>query len=195
MQKKVSTLVGTIIIVAVAVILFGGVFAYQYFTTKSQQNSLQQNSEFFALRQKTDQTQNLTTETAGWKTYRNEKYGFEFNYPKEWHLWEANSFLGLVIIYPNDKSEQVLNKTISTTDEISFQPVDNLDGIKTQQISIGKLQWLYRIMPNDNPLDGGTEKGVEYLTAMNNNKYMDVATGLSNEEILLKILSTFKFTK
>jgi len=32
MQKKISTLVGIIIIVAVAVILFGGVFVYQYFS-------------------------------------------------------------------------------------------------------------------------------------------------------------------
>jgi len=31
MQRKISTLVGIIIIIVVAVVLFGGVFAYQYF--------------------------------------------------------------------------------------------------------------------------------------------------------------------
>ena len=34
MQKQISTLIGIIIIVAVAVILFGAVFAYQYFALK-----------------------------------------------------------------------------------------------------------------------------------------------------------------
>ena len=33
-QKGVSTLIGIIIIVAAAVVLFGGVFAYQYFSLK-----------------------------------------------------------------------------------------------------------------------------------------------------------------
>ena len=40
-QKGVTTLVGIIIIIVVAVILFGGVFAYQYFATKFQQNQIQ----------------------------------------------------------------------------------------------------------------------------------------------------------
>ena len=35
-QKGISTLTGIIIIVVVVVILFGGVFAYQYFATKTQ---------------------------------------------------------------------------------------------------------------------------------------------------------------
>jgi predicted negative regulator of RcsB-dependent stress response len=38
MQKGVSTLTGFIIIVVEMVILFGGVFAYQYFTMQSINN-------------------------------------------------------------------------------------------------------------------------------------------------------------
>ena len=34
-QKKVSTLVGVIIIIVAAVVLFGGIFTYQYFSAKA----------------------------------------------------------------------------------------------------------------------------------------------------------------
>jgi hypothetical protein len=68
-QKGISTLIGIIIIIAVALVLFGSVFAYQYFFVKPQ------NSEFLVSRQKTDQI-------AGWQTYKNAKYGIEFKYPK-----------------------------------------------------------------------------------------------------------------
>lgn len=36
--------------------------------------------------QKTNQ---VDGETANWKTYRNEKYGFEFKYPSSWQLYDA----------------------------------------------------------------------------------------------------------
>jgi len=63
MQKKISTLVGIIIIIAAAVILFGGAFAYQYFALKAY-NEIQSQQA-----------------TESWKTYKNDKYGFEFKYP------------------------------------------------------------------------------------------------------------------
>ncbi len=56
-QKGISTLTGIIIIVAVAVILFGGVFAYQYFTKsetqnpKSETNSNFQNIGYFEIKE------------------------------------------------------------------------------------------------------------------------------------------------
>ncbi|MEK7080415.1 MAG: hypothetical protein AAB925_01100 [Patescibacteria group bacterium] len=55
-QKGISTLVGITIIVAVAIIAFGGVFAYQYFTNpKTQTSNAQLNLN----------SQNSNTETAG----------------------------------------------------------------------------------------------------------------------------------
>jgi hypothetical protein len=66
-QKGISTLVGITIIVVIAAILFGGVFVYQYFATKSQTSATN--------------VQNSNVQTAGWKTYTNTQYGFEFQYP------------------------------------------------------------------------------------------------------------------
>ncbi len=80
-QKQISTLFGIIIIIIVAIVLVGGVFAWQYFVPKAQQNS-----EFFGSSQKTNQTQTQTagpalSEVEGWKTYTNTKYGFEIKVP------------------------------------------------------------------------------------------------------------------
>lgn len=72
-QKGISTLIGIIIIAVVAVVLFGAVFAYQYFVAKSKTpiSNVQSNSN----------TQTTNTETVGWKTYVNSEYGFEITYP------------------------------------------------------------------------------------------------------------------
>jgi len=103
-MKKISTLWGVIIILAVAVVLFGGCFAYQYFakpqtpTINDQQNPGEQvmcttdamecpdgsfvgrtgpNCEFVCP------TTTEITDTSDWKTYTNSEYGFSFQYPTE----------------------------------------------------------------------------------------------------------------
>jgi hypothetical protein len=82
-----TTLIGIIIIVAVAVVIFGGVFAYQYFAVKNN-NQLQVLNENQNITDKTkiDETANLApSEVEGWKTYTNTEYGFEFKYPNEYY--------------------------------------------------------------------------------------------------------------
>jgi len=79
-MRKISTLTGIIIIFAVAVILFGGVFAYQYSVIKRIQQ--------INIVQPIDQTAGSPVQsqqaTEGWKTYTNTQYGFELEYPSDW---------------------------------------------------------------------------------------------------------------
>ena len=64
MQKQKTILIIAIIIVVLAVIL-GGIFAYQYFSAKSQ-------------------TVVQTDQTADWKNYKNAEYGFGITFPDSW---------------------------------------------------------------------------------------------------------------
>ncbi len=87
-----TTLIGIIIIIAVAVVLFGGVFSYQYYL-KSQ--TLNQNAKT------TNSPVQSQQATEGWKTYTNTEYGFEFNYPGNWETYEKP---GQVNLGPKDKT-------------------------------------------------------------------------------------------
>ncbi|MEK7658319.1 MAG: hypothetical protein AAB352_00455 [Patescibacteria group bacterium] len=91
MQKQISTLTGIIIIVAATVILFGGVFGYKYFSVKQ----LQLAEKALQAQQILDKSFPLagesTTETAGWKTYTNTQYGFNFQYPQVYGLLKQDA--------------------------------------------------------------------------------------------------------
>ena len=120
-QKGISTLIGLIIIIAIAVLSFGGVFAYQYFKksqipiTNDQQNSNVQNQN----------------ETAGWKTYTNSEYGFEFKYPKDVNLKET----------PPPSGMGLTGNTVSY--QINFDIKPNPAGLKVFQFDYKAVERFY----------------------------------------------------
>jgi len=75
----------------------GGLILYTVFLSKDSNKSLIENEEspvrVFKLIGWVMSPQDNTAkdETAGWKTYRNEEYGFEIKYPKDW-TYEQNIF-------------------------------------------------------------------------------------------------------
>ena len=97
-QKRISTLSGIIIILAVAVILFGGVFAWQYYSTKNP------NIPAFA------KSYGVAKQTAGWKTYTNSEYGFEIKYPDDFVIDSDFGFQG--IHFRSSQNEQDYKKSL-----------------------------------------------------------------------------------
>ena len=78
-QKGISSLIGIIIIVAVAVAAVGSIFAYQYY---SMPKEVIKNPVIEIPNTETPKIEAPKNETASWKTYRNDEYGFEFKYPE-----------------------------------------------------------------------------------------------------------------
>ena len=108
-MKKISTKSGIIIIVAVAVILFGGVFSYQYFAVNTNNQSKLQN------------------QTAGWKTYKNNEYGFEVTFPDSWkgysvmvQSWEGHVINNYQQTYSGPK---IIIKNPQTTPQQPWQDI------------------------------------------------------------------------
>jgi len=81
------------------------------------------------------------SETASWKTYRNEEYGFEIKYPKEWNLCKVE--------YPKEMKES-MNLIVSE----GFTPWDCLEG------SLGPYPIYISVLdkPSQQYLEGVPEK-------------------------------------
>jgi len=86
-QAGISTLVGIVIILLVAGVLFGGVFAYQYFA-KSPALLEAQSQQIQTQNPQADNMEPVN-QTAGWQTYTNTEYGYELQYPNGWFLFHS----------------------------------------------------------------------------------------------------------
>ena len=124
--------------------------------------------------------QNNITEGTEFNTYRNEEFGFEFNFPKDWKIREnafgsAVSKFNLVIepinILPNDWIEKV-TKDMIESDRLS---VDGVSGVKYKELDMGLPQ-------------------IEYIFPLGDNKIV-IGGKEQYEATLNEVLSTFKFLK
>ncbi len=79
MQQPISTLKGIIVIIITIVIAVGGVFTYEYSVAERLKNIAVLDANHMS-----------NPETAGWKTYTNNQYGFSFQYPATTTLSENN---------------------------------------------------------------------------------------------------------
>lgn len=87
-------------IILAAVVIIGGGLTYWYVTSNNSSDITAAPSPTLT---KTSSPTNSANQTADWKTYTNNTYGFSFKYPKDWYIDEMVSANGIAVIanYPN----------------------------------------------------------------------------------------------
>jgi len=210
MQKGFSAIIGIVIIVVIAFVAIGGIFAYQYFFIKPVATSsiVQQilNKPFPLAGEPTDQT-------AGWKTYINTEYGFEFKYPSNWVVIKTTNGVSLTSPERKKKYDECDPPKQFCGSEFDFYVVtcSAQNGINydcAYGLNLGEYRPLGS--PLIKPMIIGDEAGYEWLettsngggynfTVTHNNMVYSMGTqGEYNWETAPKtikqIVSTFKFT-
>jgi hypothetical protein len=188
-KNKASAVVIAIIIVVVLAIIGGGVW---YVVSKNQPSSSPTGEE--------DQYKD-------WKTYRNEEYGFEFRYPKE---WPQPTMTGGCLSggFPQEKSKWTLRVGI-----IGKGPCEGADCSQYELSGFSYLDYdsaLNSLQENDYISEPKETKlnSLEVITYIESGLRLDQTALIfgptqtlkfvnvwGEEKYFNQILSTFKFTK
>ena len=158
-----------ILIIILAVLI--GVFGYLYLSGKYKP---------------TGPLKKVSDETAGWKTYTNEKYGFEIKYPPNYNV--------------SNLRDGIVGKSLeSKYSFIDFSDLQKPYGPVNKSIIINGIEGMEsKILGN---MDGGIDYGVSFKSQKTQNGYLGVgfltnAKGYESKiEEFKEILSTFKFIK
>jgi len=85
------SVIGITLVIAVIVLIGGGFFGYQYLKLQKIREGTKPPAAKTEAPPSSTETQPQTEEidTSTWKTYRNEKYGFEVRYPSTWWAFKS----------------------------------------------------------------------------------------------------------
>ena len=173
-RKTIPPFIGIAIIVIVAVVLFGGVFEWQYFSVPETPVAIQ--------------PQTIQNQTAGWKMYTNTQYGFSFQYPTNFGdlsytqgslSLDQGNYGNIIIFYP-----RILGNPPNYPDTFSDLRVRfSGKGYDESNVIIGGIQGIKVSSP---------QIGDTVYVPLSDNKIIEIDGNFKNP-VFTKILSTFKF--
>ena len=131
--------------------------------------------------------QSNSTDTSTWKTYRNEKYGFEFRYPPSWdeHFVSSNRVQIDILTHKGTNAKELAEQIECGDGGDGNEGCPALYNKSTEEIQVGNIKVWLRIDGRDQ-MHAYFDTTVPFST-------IEVYMGLGDEDIFRKLISTFKF--
>lgn len=188
------------IVISIILVSFAAVIGWLAWLGSDQENMQTESTN------KKERGSSTTPTVENWKVYKNDKYGFEFNYPKEWFTYERTNGEKRIYIQtvPGETDKETSPADfkrlwIAYDSEEGEEISSNLSGASKYVVANNGIEMNYYEWPAD-AING--EPAIEAYWDRDNIKFKaDCASEVGAEnakqevEVLKKIISTFKFTK
>ena len=197
-QKGISTSFAILVVGIIAIMGFAIFYSYQYIWVPEEETTI-------------SQTKTPEDETADWKVYRNEEYGFEMKYPREGAVYEEKGAEYFRVFFSLPAISHSVNKILRITIKDSSLPVYDYwcamyDIQEKGVVDFGNIRF-YKLTGEDGGMSVWNEKTCYFTTrldkrfeiigAIEYTKY-EVVSGRDfdpekESKVFDEILSTFRF--